>query len=67
MDSRPEELAPEVAERAGQGPPDEHEQDIRRRTEALVVQLASLYNENTLLRERIRTLEGRTRPASPRR
>jgi hypothetical protein len=46
-------------------PDDQPEQEFRRQTEELVVQLASLYNENTLLRERVRALEREARRASP--
>jgi hypothetical protein len=42
------------------------EQDVRGRTEKLVSQLAALYNENTLLRERVRALEKEMRKASKR-
>ena len=42
------------------------EQDIRGRTEQLVSQIAQLYNENTLLRERVRALEREMRKASKR-
>lgn len=43
---------------------DEH--DPRARTEKLVSQLAELYNENTLLRERVRALEREMRRISRR-
>ncbi len=42
------------------------EQDIRGRTAKLMSQLAALYNENTLLRERVRLLEKEMRRASKR-
>ncbi|HEV8437603.1 MAG TPA: hypothetical protein VGT40_05875 [Methylomirabilota bacterium] len=45
---------------------DGDEQAIRDRTERLVTQLAELYNENTLLRQRVRILEREMRRASKR-
>ena len=42
------------------------ERDIRGRAEQLVSQIAQLYNENTLLRERVRALEREMRKASKR-
>jgi hypothetical protein len=49
------EFEPEVAQRGAQ--------DVRGREEKLARQLAELYNENTLLRERVRLLEREARRA----
>jgi hypothetical protein len=44
----------------------DEEHDVRGRTETLVSQIARLYNENTLLRERVRALEREIRKAPKR-
>ena len=55
---------PDTVERAAPGAQDE--QDIRGHAERLGQQLAELYNENTLLRERVRRLENEMRRAQKR-
>jgi hypothetical protein len=52
----------DTGDRAAEWAADAH--DIRGRTEQLVSQLADLYNENTLLRERVRRLEREMRRAA---
>jgi hypothetical protein len=56
-----DDLEPRMDERAA---PARDEQDVLIQTERLVSQLADLYNENTLLRERVRVLENEMRRTS---
>ena len=55
---------PDTLERAAPGAQDER--DTRGHAERLGQQVAELYNENTLLRERVRRLENEVRRAQKR-